>query len=553
MSSSSPMPQVTTAAVPLSASRLVPATTGSAGVVTRDMVRRAERLYATRTAIVCGEHRMTYRDFGRRARQVAGALRQLGVGKGDRVAALMLNCHRYLELYAGCFELGAIIVPLNVRLAPPEIVYTLNDAGALALFVDDTLRPLAQAARPSLTTVRSYVHASATGSPAPVDMLDYDELVASAAELDAAPVVDESDLAGLFYTSGTTGNPKGVMLTNRNICANALQICAQFHPAPRDVVMHSVPMFHLSGGPTAWMYFWMGATHVVQRMFEPAKTFDLVARERVTRVTWVPTMLTMLLAHPAVHSADFSSLEMIAYGASPIAPERLKEALRVFGCQFIQAYGMTEASPILTLLEPEEHEPEGDERAIRRLLSCGRVVPGVDVRVVDDRSEDVATGEVGEIIARGANIMLGYWAKPKESAAALRDGWYYSGDMGYLDEDGYLYVVDRKKDMIISGGENIYSTEVEAALYTHPAVLEAAAIGVPDDQWGEAVKAIVALRPGMSATAEELIGHCRTQIGGYKVPRSVDFLDTLPKSGSNKILKRELREPYWQGRGRRVN
>jgi long-chain acyl-CoA synthetase len=210
-------------------------------------------------------------------------------------------------------------------------------------------------------------------------------------------------------------------------------------------------------------------------------------------------------------------------------------------------------APILTLLLPEEHEPEGDERAVRRLLSCGREVPGVAVRVVNEKGEETAPGEVGEIIARGANVMLGYWRKPAETAAALRDGWYYSGDLGYLDEDGYLYVVDRKKDMIISGGENIYSTEVEAALSSHPAVLEAAAIGVPDEQWGEVVKAIVALRPGMTATPEELIAHCRTQIAGYKCPRSVDFLETLPKSGSNKILKRELREPYWQGHARRVN
>jgi|SRR5579859_1312761 len=544
---------ITTATAPLPSAALVPATTGSSGVVVRDMVRRAERLFPTKTAVVCGEHRLTYSEFGRRARQVAGALCQLGIGKGDRVAALMLNCHRYLELYAGCFELGAVIVPLNVRLAPPEIIYTVNDAGALALFVDDTLRPLAQAARPGLTTVRTYVHASATGGATPADMRDYDELVSAAEDLHTPPALDEGDIAGLFYTGGTTGFPKGVMLTNRNLCANALNVQGQLHYTSRDVCLHATPMFHLSGGPLAWVFFWVGATHVVQRMFEPVGSFDLVARERVTRVTWVPTMINMLLAHPAVHTADFSSLKMITYGASPIAPDRLKEALRVFGCEFAQAFGMTEAAPVLTLLMPEEHEPEGDERAVRRLLSCGREIPGVTVRVVNDQGEDVAPGEVGEIIARGANIMLGYWRKPAETAAVLRDGWYYSGDLGTMDEDGYVYVVDRKKDMIVSGGENVYSTEVEAALYSHPAVLEAAAIGVPDAQWGEAVKAIVVLRPDMTATADDLIAHCRTLIAGYKCPRSVDFLDALPKSGANKILKRELREPYWKGYTRRVN
>lgn len=546
----------TTTLSPVVSPRSVPATTGSAGCVLRDFVRRGERLYPTHTAVVCDDHRLTYRELGARARKMAGALAALGIGKGDRVAALLLNCHRYLELYAGCFELGAIVVPLNVRLAVPELVYTLNDAQAVALVVDETLRPLAEAARPALTTVREYVYTGAAGSGAgalPAGMRAYEQLVGAAAELREPPDVREEDVAGFFYTSGTTGNAKGVMLTNRNIAANALQIAGIFAPSHHDRVLHSAPMFHLSGGPTGWLYFWYGATHVVQHAFEPAGALALVARERVTRVTWVPTMITMLLAHPSIATTDVSSLKLIAYGASPIAPDRLKQAIATFKCEFIQAYGMTEVAPILTLLLPEEHEPEGDERAVRRLLSCGREVPGVSLRVVDPEGRDVRPGEVGEIIARGANVMLGYWRKPAETESVLRDGWYYSGDLGMLDEDNYLYVVDRKKDMIVTGGENVYSTEVEAALSSHPAVLEAAVIGVPDEQWGEAVKAIIALRPGMSATAEELIAHCRTLIAGYKCPRSLDFVAALPKSGSGKILKRDLREPYWQGKSRRVN
>ena len=507
--------------------------------------------------MVCDERHLTYREFGTRVRKAAGALRALGVGKGDRVAVLMLNCHHYLELYAACFELGALIVPLNIRLAAAEIVYTVNDAEAAVLVVDETLRPLVEAARPALTTVREYIYAGPAGSEAsmlPPGMRPYEALVSAAEELRDPPEIGEEDIAGLFYTSGTTGHAKGVMLTNRNIAANALQIAGYFLPRTDSRVLHSAPMFHLSGGPSAWLFFWFGGAHVVQHVFDPKSALALVERERITNVTWVPTMINMLLAHPDAERTDFSSLRLVAYGASPIAPDRLKQALRVFGCQLIQAYGMTEAAPVLTLLLPEEHEPDGDERAVRRLLSCGREVPGVTVRVVAPNGKDVAPGEVGEIIARGATLMVGYWRKPEATAAVLRDGWYYSGDLGTVDDEGFIYMVDRAKDMIVSGGENVYSTEVEAALYSHPAVLECAVVGVPDDMWGEAVKAIVVLRPGAQATVDELIAHCRERIAGYKCPRSVDFLpEVLPKGGSGKILKRELREPYWQGKQRRVN
>jgi len=525
--------------------------TGSAGPVMRDMLRRAEGYWPDKTAVVCGDQRLTYHEFAARSRRLAGALQSLGIGKGDRVAALMLNCHRYLELYAACFELGVVIVPLNIRLAPPEIAYTVNDAEAVALFVDERLLPLAEHARPQLTSVRHYVF-TGVGEP-PAGMRGYEQWMGSTAELRDPPDVREEDVAGLFYTGGTTGLPKGVMLTQRNLCANAVQDISGLQPRHEDVALHSTPMFHLSGGPSAWVFFWVGATHVVQRAFEPGDALRLIERERVSRVTWVPTMITMLLEHPSLATTDCSSLHTIAYGASPIAPDRLSQAMAAFGCQFLQAFGMTEAAPVLTLLLPEEHQPQGDERARRRLLSCGRAVPGVTLRMVDELGADVPVGEVGEVVARGANIMIGYWRKPAETGAALKNGWYHTGDIGTLDEEGYLYIVDRKKDMIVSGGYNVYSTEVEAALSSHPAVLECAVIGVPDERWGEAVKAIVALRPGMQATAEELIAHCHAQIASYKCPRSIDVVDALPKSGANKILKRELRAPYWQGYERRVH
>ncbi len=436
------------------------------------------------------------------------------------------------------------------------MIYTVNDAEAILLVLDQTFLPLVEGIRSELQSVHTYIYTGQSQertSTFPSEMHDYEHLLSEADDLWQPPVVREEDLAGLFYTSGTTGSPKGVMLTNRNLCANALQGFALRIPPPDAVFLHATPMFHLSGGPSAWIYFWVGATHVVQQRFEPKSTFEQIEREHVTHVTWVPTMINMLLAHPDIGKADFSSLRFILYGASPIAPDRLKEALRVFGCELMQVYGMTEAAPILTALAPEEHQPEGDERAVRRLLSCGREVLGVVVSVVNARGEEIVPGEVGEIIARGANIMLGYWHKREETAAVLHDGWYFSGDMGTVDEDGYLYIVDRKKDMIISGGENIYSVEVENALSSHATVLECAVVGVPDEQWGEAVKALVVVRPGMQATEDELIAHCREQIAGYKVPRSIDFLELLPKSASGKVLKRELREPYWQNYQRRVH
>ena len=530
--------------------------TGSTGCVLRDMLRRAERFSPSKTAVVCGTERWTYREFGTRVRKLAGALSSLGIHKGERIAVQMLNCHRYLELYAACFETGIVIVPLNTRLAPPEVIYTVNDAEAIALVTDETFLPLIADIRSELRTVQNYIFASSANSqeqPPFSGMHDYEHLLNQADELREVPDVREEDLAGLFYTSGTTGYAKGAMLTNRNLCANALQAFTHRIPSPDTVYLHSAPMFHLTGGPTAWLIFWVGGTHVVQKRFEPKNTFELVEREHVTRVVWVPTMITMLLAHPDVGTVNFSSLRLVIYGASPIAPDRLKEALRLFGCDFMQAYGMTEAAPVLTILAPEDHQPTGDERSVRRLLSCGQEVLGVTVRVVNGSGEEMKPGETGEIIARGANIMLGYWHKPQETAAVLRDGWYYSGDMGTVDEDGYIYMVDRKKDMIISGGENIYSIEVENALSNHPTVLECAVVGVPDDRWGEAVKALVVLRPDMQTTQDALISHCRSQIAGYKCPRTVDFLEALPKNGAGKILKRNLREPYWQGYSRRVN
>ncbi|MBE3560626.1 MAG: fatty acid--CoA ligase [Ktedonobacteraceae bacterium] len=509
------------------------------------MLRHAERLFPAKTAVVDGTERWTYHELGTRVRRLSQALLTLGIKKGDRLAVLMLNSHRYLELYGACLELGVLIVPLNVRLAPDEFSYIINDAEASALVTDSTLLPVVQSIQDDLKSVRAYIYADRGQEQ--IGMYSYEQLIAESDELDAPPPVFEEDVAGLFYTSGTTSHPKGVMLTNRNLYINALQMFVGHMPTEKTVFLHSAPMFHIAGGITSWQNFWVGATHVVQRRFDPQSTFALIEQERVTRVVWVPTMISMLLAQPNAKQVDFSSLQTVIYAGSPIAPATLQEALEVFGCEFIQAYGMTEASPVLTNLIPEDHQVN------HLLLSCGREVPGVLVRVVNSKGEEVAPGEVGEIIACGANIMAGYWRKPQETSEVLRDGWYFTGDMGTFDEHNYLYIVDRKKDMIISGGENITSIEVEKSLTNHAAVAESAVIGVPDERWGEVVKAFVVLHPGAQVSENELIAHCRKHLAAFKCPHSVEFVETLPKNATGKVLKRDLREPYWQGQSRRVH
>jgi len=517
-----------------------------------DGLRHQAKLNPTVPAISCGTARYTYAEFHERVVKLANALMDRGVRKGDRVAVLLLNCHRYLELYYATALIGAIIVPLNHRLAPKELEYILNDSESETLFVDDALLQLIQPVMADLRALRRTVFAGDVNRM-PAGIQEYEAVVAEgAAALPQVPVHDD-DLAGIFYTGGTTGLAKGVMLTHRNLVSNAYHYSINTPLRSDDVYCHSGPMFHLANGTAMYGIVLRGARHTFLRMFDPTALLETIQRERVTTVILVPTMINLVINHPELRNYDVSSLRWILYGAAPMPAELLKQALKALGCDFFQGYGMTEAAPMLTLLPPKDHHTEGPEKLTRRLLSCGREIIGPEVRVVNEAGQDVKPGEVGEVIARGPNIMKGYWKKEEETRKALRDGWYYTGDMGTVDDEAYIFLVDRKKDMIISGGENVYSTEVENAIYTHPAVLEAAVIGVPDPKWGEAVKGIVVLRPGAAATEREIIEHCRKQIAGYKVPKSIEFMNELPKSGAGKILKRDLREKYYEGLGRRIN
>jgi long-chain acyl-CoA synthetase len=502
-----------------------------------------------KTAIVCGSTHLSFEEVGQRVNRLSSALGQLGIRRGDRVAVLSLNCHRFLELYYAVPQMGASIVPVNFRIPPHEVKYILDHSESRAIAVDQSLANLINEIRPHLETVRHFILMSDDERDGYVN---YDELLSQGEADFQAPELDDEELLGLFYTSGTTAEPKGVMLTHKNMLSNVKHSESVYEYQPDEIYLHAAPMFHLADGAAVFSNTARGSTQVFIPRFEPRLVLDTLARERITTVLLVPTMINFLLQAPDVDSYDLSSLRRITYGASPIAPDLLRRAMKAFGCSFGQGYGLTEASPLLTVLKPEDHLVT-DEKSQRRLASCGKPVPGVDVRVVDFDGRDVSAGEVGEIIARGPNIMLGYWKREEDTANTIIDGWLHTGDLATIDEDGYIYLVDRKKDMIVTGGENVFSTEVEAVLYAHPSVKEAAVIPIPDPDWGEAVHACITLRDGKTVAPDELIEFCRLRLANYKVPRSVEIIEgELPKGGTGKILKKQLRERYWQGRARHI-
>jgi long-chain acyl-CoA synthetase len=402
-----------------------------------------------------------------------------------------------------------------------------------------------------LPTVRHIVYASTSETPS--GLLSYEELIEKSPPMAAAERGGD-DVAGIFYTGGTTGRPKGVMLTHNNIMANAQNGLIVNHGSRHDVYLHSAPMFHLADCSATFGLTLSGAKHAFIPFYEPTRMLEAIQKHRVTLALLIPTMLNMVLNHPEFDSFDVSSLRVISYGAAPIPGALLRRALDKLPCDFIQGYGMTELSPLCAMLPPEDHVRDGTPAQEKRLRAAGIPIYTAEVRVVNEQDEEVPRGVVGEICARGPMVMKGYWKQPEATAEALRGGWMHTGDAGYMDEDGYIYLVDRTKDMIVTGGENVYSVEVEAALYEHPAVLEAAVIGIPDGDWGEAVHAVVHLKAGQQATVDELCHHCHSLIANYKCPKSISFSEQeLPKSGAGKILKRDLRKPFWDGAERQIN
>ena len=484
-------------------------------------LRRARDFHSAKIAIFDEDRAVTYGEFHTRLVRVANALHDLGLGRGDRLAILMLNSPRYLELYYAAAMAGIVVVPINTRWNEDDVAATVRDAGAAMIAVDDRFAAMK-------------IDGAVTLGPS-----EYERAVAAAGAQElAGPEPDDGDIVGLFYTSGTTGGSKGAMLTHRNLCAN-MNTMLVTRCVPEGTWLHAAPMFHLADAAILWAAPMMGLAHAFLATFDPEAFLRTVARYHVSSTVLVPAMINMVVNHPAMDRYDTSSLEVLFYGASPMPREILRRAKEKLRCDFAQAYGMTEASPVLTILMPEEHVL--DSAAIR---SAGRPVPCAEVRIVDPMDRELPRGQEGEIVARGDMIMKGYWNRPEITAQALRGGWYHSGDVGVMDENGYVYVLDRLKDMIKPGGENVYSPEVESEIAGHPAVLEVAVIGVPDEKWGEAIKAVVVLRPGATLAAGELIAWCRERMTHFKCPSSVEFTDDLPKGGTGKLLKHVLRKRY---------
>ena len=513
-------------------------------------LRYAEQQYPGRTAIVCNQERLTYAQFSERVGRLAGALRQAGIAPGDRVAFLGANCHRLLEAYYGVPEAGAVLLPLNIRLAPEELAYILNDSGATILFVEKQFLGLVDSFRKNLQTVKVFVQLDGSPEAPWLAPKNYDAFIAAAAAYRAdISAIDENALAELFYTSGTSANPKGVMLTHRNIYLHALNVCMGFQIENGAVELHTIPLFHANGWGVAHFLTLLGGKHVMIQRFETKEVFRLIEAEKVDSCSLVPIMATALVNCPERHNYDLSSLKRIVIGGAASSPTLIREVEQALGCDCFSGYGLTETSPSLTISPMKDGlNWKGEERYAGQAMT-GFAFPGTEIRVVDADDRDVPRDgqAIGEIIARSDGVMEGYWRQPEASAEALRGGWFHTGDMATWNEDGYILIVDRKKDIIVSGGENISSLEVEKAILANPAVLEAAVIPVPDEKWGEVPKALVVLKPNAEASESELIEFCRSRLAHYKCPRSFEFLDSLPKTGTGKILKKDIRKKYWQG------
>lgn len=500
-------------------------------------LRRVLQTNPTGIATVDGDRRRTWREIGDRVAKLAGGLQRLGIQRGDRVAVLMLNSDRYLELYLGIAWAGAVIVPTNIRWSRVEIEDSLHDCRASMLVVDKAFA--AMGAELAKAVPLKLVYADDDAGPAEAE--DYEKLIAASPPVPDA-MASREDLAGIFYTGGTTGRSKGVMLSHANIVSNALHMLSEGLLPDGTVYLNAAPMFHLANGGAMFSSLIGGGTNVVVRMFTPELVMKAIEKEKVTATLIVPTMIQMLTDHPLFKIADLTSLKRIMYGASPINEALLNRAMAGLpGTAFHQLYGMTELSPLATHLPWDQHTGEAAMKKNRQ-RACGRAAIGCEVRIVDADHQPVANGVVGEVAVRGQNMMMGYWERPEETAKAIIDGWMHTGDGGYMDEEGYVYLVDRVKDMIISGGENVYSMEVENAIAQHPAVSQCAVIGIPSEQWGETVHAFVIPREGAQVNAAEIIAFCKEKIAGYKCPRSVDIrTEPFPLSGAGKVLKRELR------------
>lgn len=499
-------------------------------------------------ATVFGERETSYRQLNRLSSQVANGLISEGINEKQRVAFLDINSDIFYQILFGCSKTNTVLCGVNWRLAPPEVEYIINDTGAEIVFVGERFFSIIETILDRLPKVRKVISVSGEHGEWEV----FDDWCSKQDSTDPNLPADEEDICIQMYTSGTTGHPKGVQLANRVFFARTTDNSEDMEWdvwTSDDVSLVSMPAFHVSGSGWGLMGLIPGAKNIVMPEFDPATTLAAIQEHKVTKIFLVPAAIQFVLALPQSRTTDYSSIDYLLYGASPIPLDLLREAITVFQCKFVQLYGMTETTGAATYLPAYAHEKMNDEI----LSSAGKPLPGMSVKIIDEQGAELGAREVGEICLKTPAVMSGYWNLPEATRKTLIDGYVHTGDAGYLDEDGYVYVYDRVKDMIISGGENVYPAEVESAMFGHPAIADVAVIGVPDDKWGEAVKAVVVLKEGQSASSDDIISFTREKIAAYKSPKSVDFIELLPRNPSGKLLKRELRAPYWEGKDRGVN
>lgn len=512
------------------------------------VITRSCENFPDRVAIIYGDERLTFKETHQRINRLANGLYDLGLRKGDRVGLFLKNCREHFEIYLALIKGGLVRAPINVRLSAREVAFIMKDCGAKAIIFSEESIPVVEEIKNELPELEILVCLQDAKG-----YVDYADILSGASSGEPKVTIEDDDLSHLPYTSGTTGNPKGAMMTHMRFLTliSRMYMSPLRDPVPTDIMLHIAPLTAASNNMVL-PHFIKGAANAAPINSNPAEIFQTIESINATTTLLVPTLINILLNHPEIDNYDLSSLHTIYYGSAPMPQALIKKALKKFGPIFTQYYGMGEAAPA-SMLFPWEHKLDGTAEEMRRISSAGKPAYMAELRIVNQNGEDIEPGKVGEIIHKGDHVFNGYWQNPQATLEAFKDGWFYSGDMATLDEDGYIYFMDRKKDMIITGGYNVWPSEVEHILYQHPAVLEAAVVAVPDEKWGEAVKAVVVLKPGNNLAEQEMIDFCKERIARYKAPKSVDFTDSLQKNSAGKILRKKVREIYWKGQRRRVH
>jgi long-chain acyl-CoA synthetase len=514
-----------------------------------DIIYRNSLLYPDRDAFVYEGKRISFSQFNARVNKLINALKKKGVKKGATLGILSWNCLQFAEVYGATMKGGFIASPFNPRLTAGELDYIINYSETDTLFLGPELIETVIALKPKLSKIKNYVLLESS-SP---EMISYDELIALSPETEPDIHVTEDDPICIVYTSGTTGVPRGALYTQRGLMNDAFTLAIDTGVQPGDKHLQVTPQFHIAGNTWLRVFLLVGACNVIQKVFNPVDTLKLIQDEKITHMSYVPTQMVAMLNVPDLDKYDLSSIKLLWYGASTMPLEVLKKGMKAFGRPiFSEGYGQSESGPAISHMSPQDYavldKPENEQQ----MMSAGRPDIGVHVRIVDENNRDVDPEEIGEIIVRSKHMMVEYWHKPQDTRETIVDGWLHTGDMGYYDEKGFIYIADRKKDMIITGGENVFPREVEEVLYRHSSILEATVIGIPDPYWIEKVHAVIVLKEGCIATSEEIISFCKKHIAGYKTPKSVEFVNSLPKNSAGKIMKRELRNTYWKGHKRKI-